>query len=64
MKDAKRLQKLAGKAGTQEDDDGFVMTTGKEGEEEEEEIMDMEDEGLASDEEFASYDEEINSDEC
>ena len=65
LKDAKRLRKLAGK--DTGDDDGQEDQGELEGGEENEEGWQMandEDEGLMEGEEFASDDEEINSDEC
>lgn len=55
-KDAKRLSKLRDDNMPEEEEEG-------QGNEEAEEPMD-DDEALASDEEFGSEDEEINSDEC
>ena len=65
VKDAKRLKKLAGKSGDEDDQDNAGQGGNDEGDEERGyQNADDDELGLMDGEEFASEDEEINSDEC
>ena len=64
LKDAKRLRKLAGKDNKEEYNDDDAQGEAQGEDDNEGWQMEENDEGLMDGEEFASDDEEINSDEC